>query len=177
MGEDNKDKTAAAAQSKSPAEYSQEILRVYREKDYRKCVELVDKYLELPKLETQKHGVVSCTHFKIIRAGCWTMLDDVDIDTIYKCLREIIEADPKNSFAFYAYGLAQYRNGDFNESIESLRNAVKFNTSNAMSRALELKSKSEKIVDLFARGNFVMLIEFVPLFMNFFFSFLSQHRV
>lgn len=79
------------------------------------------------------------------------MMDQNQAETL-KELNQIIAVEPKNSFAFYALGLAKYRNGDLSECLNSFTRAVDLNPSGAMKYAMEYKAKARSLNDLLYDG-------------------------
>lgn len=149
--ESSDEETAAPAEkkvaiAKEPIFYTESILKTYSAKEYEKCLSLIDEAMSLPIYHPQ-YMAVKCTQYKIIQAACWTMTG-LKVPETFAILKEVIEAEPQNSFALYGYGLAQYRNGDFNSCIESFAKAIHFNPSGAMKRAMEYKAKARTLLDM-----------------------------
>lgn len=122
-----------------------EIIAVYQEKDYEKCLTMICDSLKANSTNT---------HLKILQASCWTMLK-ISHDETYKLLNKIIEEEPKNSFAYYGIGFKRYTDGELKESIEHLHKAIELNPTNSMQKAVELKQKALRITDAIADGKFI----------------------
>lgn len=120
------------------------ILKAYQLKEYENCLKLFEAMDESEESTT----------FKIIRAACWTMIGTRSEET-FEILNQVIKAEPRNSFAFYGLGLAQYRQGDLSGCLESFRAAIDLNPYGAMKRALEFKGKAKSFIDLIQNGKFL----------------------
>lgn len=144
---------------KQAVNYSQNILSAYQSKDYTKCLEQIEEFFELPISDSQHQSEEARSRYRIIQAACWTMLD-VKREKVFETLNEVIKQDPKNSFAHYGVGLAQYREGDFTNCMKAFETAIKYNPSGAMKRAMELKAKAKSIMELIQGGKFKVLSRF-----------------
>lgn len=147
-------KTAAVTQA---ANSSNEIQKSFQNKEYEKCLKQIDEFLECfpDTLNENKDQSQIC----LVRAACWAMMD-VNKEEAFKLLREILKKEPKNSFAFYVYGLAQYRNGDLDASMVSFGKAVDLNKTNSMKRGLEYKAKAKNFLDTIRDGKFYIRLKF-----------------
>lgn len=139
---------------KPPINYTQTISKAYQSKAYTECLDTIDEFFSLPAGESQyKVSDETRSHYKIIQAACWTMLD-IKTTEAFETFNEIIRKEPRNSFAYYGLGLAQYRDGDLINSVKAFETAINFNPSAAMKRAMELKAKAKSIMDLIFNGEF-----------------------
>lgn len=128
--------------NETTADFNDEILSTYKEKNYEKCSKLLEVSLRVNPSNTQN---------KILQSSCWTLLGIKRSET-YSMLKEIIEKEPKNSFAFYGIGFAHYSDGDLKECIKYLNRAIELNPTNAMQKAVELKQKATIVMDSISDG-------------------------
>lgn len=133
-----------------PINFSAEILKRFQSKEYERCLNQIDDYFNHSQEDSQ---IDSQSQIRLIQAACWTMMD-VNQEETFKSLKEIINEQPKNSFAFYALGLAQYRNGDLAVSMTSFGIAIDLNPTAAMKRGLEYKAKAKNFLDIIFEGEF-----------------------
>lgn len=127
-------------------DYAREILKLFQKKEYVNCLDLIDEYFK------SSSGVVqNVVQFRIIQSACWIMMDTNE-EEVASTLDEIIKSDPGNSFAFYALGLAQYRRGDFLQSINSFEKAVDLNPSSSMRVAMECQANATCLEELLSKG-------------------------
>jgi tetratricopeptide (TPR) repeat protein len=139
---------------KAPVHQSQNILKAFQSKEYERCLKMIDTIKNNREI-FEANG----SQYKIIMAACWTMLE-INSETVYKMLKEVVEKEPKNSFAYYGLGLHQYRQGELNECMESFRIAIDLNPSGAMKRAMEFKAKAKSLMDLICNGKSKIFILF-----------------
>lgn len=138
---------------KQPINFSMEILKNFQSKEYEKCLTQIDDFFKLSPDDPQMKADAQ-TQIRLIQAACWTMLD-VNQEQTFRSLTKILEQQPENSFAFYAYGLAQYRNGELAASMSSFGKAIDLNPTNAMKRGLEYKAKAKNFIDIINDGKFL----------------------
>lgn len=131
--------------------YRSVILQKYSSKEFSECLALIDELFQLPASHPEYMTKQQLSQIKIIQCACWTMMDIHQAETL-KELNKIIAVEPKNSFAFYALGLAQYRNGELSVCLDSFTRAVDLNPSGAMKWAMEYKAKAKSIYDLLYDG-------------------------
>jgi tetratricopeptide (TPR) repeat protein len=141
---DHKDKKAKVER---PIITGPMIFKSYQGKEYEKCLEMIDEIFKESKYS--KDPVI--IQYKIIQAACWTMLE-IHREKINKQLMEIIENDPKNSFARYGYGLYMYHEGNMQKATEAFGLAIDLNPSGAMKKALELKAKAKQFTEMVTEG-------------------------
>lgn len=137
--------------TKQPVNYCTSILKTYQTKEYEECLKLIDEFLQLPPTHPQYKPEQSCSQYKIIQAACYTMMDINQEETLL-ALTQIIKLEPTNSFAIYCLGLAQYRNGDLTGCMDSFGTAIDLNPTGAMKRAMEMKAKAKRLMDLLCDG-------------------------
>lgn len=131
--------------------YRSVILQKYSSKEFSECLDLIDELFQLPTSHSEYMTKQQLSQIKIIQCACWTMMDKNQAVTL-KELNQIIAVEPKNSFAFYALGLAQYRNGELSVCLNSFTRAVDLNPSGAMKWAMEYKAKAKSLYDLLYDG-------------------------
>lgn len=137
--------------TKQPVNYCTSIFNTYQAKEYDECLKLIEEFLQLPPTHPQYKPEQSCSQYKIIQAACYTMMDINQEETLL-ALSQIIKLEPKNSFAIYCLGLSQYRNGDLTGCMDSFGTAIDLNPTGAMKRAMEMKAKAKRLMDLLCDG-------------------------
>lgn len=137
----------------------QAILTAFQTKEYEKCLEM------MRTVEANGSINVAGSEFVIMKAACWTMLD-INHEEILKTLNDLIEKEPRNSFAHYGLGLFQYRQANLSACISTFATVVNLNGTRAMMQALEFKGKAKAVIDLMNKGKsfeFILRSELVEL--------------
>ena len=162
--------TATQTQIKTePVNYCKEILINYQAKNYAECLKLIADFQKLPLSDPQYKGEGEIVQYKIIQAACWTSMNIKKNETS-EVLHDVLEKDPKNSFALYGLGLHQYNNGYFEHCIESFGKAVEYNPTAAMKRAVEYKAMAKNLLDLIIEGSKILPARSRQRFLIFFLS-------
>lgn len=138
--------------TKQQINFQTEILKSFQGKEYESCLNQIDEYFKLTSKDLQTR-IEAQSQVQLIQIACWTMMD-VNQKEAFKSLKEILEKEPTNSFAFYALGLAQYRSGDLAASMTSFGKAIDLNPTAAMKRGLEYKAKAKNFLDIMFDGEF-----------------------
>lgn len=128
--------------SKKVCGVNEKIISAYQKKEYRECLEFIADAAKVHQLTIQQ---------KILQATCWTFLDINRSETL-EVLKKIIEADAKNSFAYYGIGYRYYCDGELMESVDYLNKAIELNPTNAMQKAVELKQKATRVMEAIIDG-------------------------
>ncbi|CRL03922.1 CLUMA_CG017043, isoform A [Clunio marinus] len=102
-----------------PTYNEQDIVTSYIAKDNSKCLEII-KLLE-------ENGRKLSFHSEVIKTICLTHSNS-ETENVFAILNNVINEEPKNSFAFYALGLAQYMNCRLADSEESFKTAIDLNS-------------------------------------------------
>lgn len=130
-------------QNQSGSDWFTLIKNMFLFHKYEECLQLIASTRELNIFDPVK--------LAIIEAGCWTHLGINHAEAV-DSLKNIIQKDPQNSFAFYGLGFNFYMNGKFKESLQPFTRAIDLNAK-SMGRAVVYKEKAEKICDILATGN------------------------
>lgn len=133
--------------------YGREIFLAYQAKEYDECQRLVNELIVLPIGHPHYKSDEDLTEYKIILTACWTFQNQKKERT-FKTLSEIIDKQPKNSFARYGFGLYQYNKGDFQGATESFKLAVDFSEAGRMKKAMEYKEMALNLNQLLNEGKF-----------------------
>lgn len=134
----------------SPVNFPLEILKRYQAKEFEEALSLIDQFYKLPPTHPQYRKEDARAEFQIIQATCWNSMgiNQAEADNL---LQNVLERDPNNSFALYAYGVMLYNNGDFRGSIEPFDKAIELNPA-SMRRAMEYRAKAATLSELMNSG-------------------------
>lgn len=112
-----------------------EIYESYKNKEFRDCLML---------LENVKTDFVQ---YRIIRSACLIHLDEEDcLREAHKILDETLEYNNKNAYAWYAKGLALYREMKWENCLTFLEKAMMLDPEN-MERAEVLRDRAQDKID------------------------------
>lgn len=163
QNQDHASTSSAPKQNVITLNYAFEILKLYQFKQYEEALSLIAQFKKLPPTHPQYRKEDARTEFKIIEA---TILADTsreaEANTI---LQAILQKEPNNSFALYAYGVMLYNSGDFRGSIKPFDKAIALNAG-SMRRAMDYRAKAGTLIELVNSG----IISFI-----FFLSGLCSH--
>lgn len=119
------------------------LMNLFLSRKYEDCL----KFLEA----VRGSEVMDAAQLTILEVGCWTHLG-IKHDEGNQMLTELIQKNPKNSFAFYGLGLNLYMNGKFEESLHPFTRALELNPM-SMQRAAVYKEQAAKIASVLKDGN------------------------
>lgn len=119
------------------------LMNLFLSRKYEDCL----KFLEA----VRGSEVMDAAQLTILEVGCWTHLG-INHDEGNQMLTELIQKNPKNSFAFYGLGLNLYMNGKFEESLHPFTRALELNPM-SMQRAAVYKEQAAKIASVLKDGN------------------------
>lgn len=125
--------------------FDSKVLRAYRKQRYGKCIRLVERIL-INNTDENKD------HYKVLQAASLTMLGD-NTDQAHLILDEVLDSNPRNSFAMYGKGVAFYFERKIDESIEMFDKAIAANPGEEMERAEDMKMR----IDLERRKAVIMV--------------------
>lgn len=106
------------------------VLKAYREKNYEKCVKLIDRILVINTDDNKDH-------YKILQAAAHTMIGE-DFKAAHSLLDEVLLSDTSNAFAVYGKGVALYFEKKFDESVAMFDRAIEMKPQE-MERAKDMK--------------------------------------
>lgn len=134
-----------AIQSGTPLPFFEpNILELYRQKEYEKCIHLIEEVLATEDNEDKNH-------YKILQAGAYTMLKE-DFGKAHLLLDEVLAENPSNSHAMFNKGVAFYFEKKKTESVYFLNKALELNP-NGMEKANEMKQR----IDLESRKAVILV--------------------
>ena len=122
------------------------VLRSYKSKRYGKCIELIQKILNINTDENKDH-------YKILLAASLIMLRN-EIDKAHSILDEVLKWNPTNYDALYAKGVAFYFEQKMDESVEMFDKALESNPGPEMEKARDMKMRID-----FERRKVVIVME------------------
>lgn len=124
--------------------FDKKILKTYRQRNYAKCIKLIDRML-MNNTDEDK------THYKILQAASYTMIGE-DFSSAHQILDEVLVSDPENSYAAYNKGVTLYFEKKLNESVQMFNKAIEMNPQE-MERAKDMKMR----IDLQHRKAVIMV--------------------
>lgn len=112
-----------------------EIYENYKNKNYRSCIALL------------QHVQADFVQYRIIKSACLIHMDDkTSLAEAHKILDETLEYHQENAYAWYAKGLALYREGKWEECIKFLEKSIALDPG-TMERAELLRDRAQDRVD------------------------------
>ncbi|KAL7044981.1 hypothetical protein ACKWTF_002126 [Chironomus riparius] len=124
----------AASIKKKPPKY-EEIFSCYKRKEYKECIIYIDLVAESAK---------DWIEYQILKAACLIHLG-IKLTEAHKILDDILKINNKNSFSFYAKGLAYYREEQWLDSIEYFEKAIALDKSSMQRAEVMLKLAKEEL--------------------------------
>lgn len=116
-------------------DYQSAVLVNYREKNFLKCLSLIE--------DCPIEKVRISSHYKVLKATCLVRLG-IEIETAHILLDEVLEVESSNEFAHYCKGLLYHHEKKMMEAVESFDKAINLDKLGSMKKAKELREQAMK---------------------------------